>query len=80
MVVLVLHTPIFLVSGFGAVTNNEYAKSISRGEVWQRMGKHFSLTVDFLFSVPVLVFLALIWNYVNSFIFEKVKKGITSNL
>ncbi len=54
--VLILYTPIFIVSGIDAVINNRFVEPISRSQVLERLLVHFNSTSNFLFSVPLSVF------------------------
>ncbi len=54
--VLILYTPIFIVSGIDAVINNRFVEPISRVQVFGRLLEHFNLASTFLFSVPLSVF------------------------
>jgi hypothetical protein len=52
VLVLILYTPIFLISGPAAVVKNSYVAPIGRQAVLERLLPHYNQTFEYLFNVP----------------------------
>jgi len=60
MVVLLLYTPIFIVSGLDAVAGNRFVTPVSREVILGKLLPHFDHTSRFLFELPMVIFLSLL--------------------
>ncbi|MEZ4888669.1 MAG: hypothetical protein R3E32_28345 [Chitinophagales bacterium] len=74
LVVLILYTPIFIVSGIDAIINNRFVVPISRVQVLEGLLGHFNSTSIFLFSIPLQVFLFVL--FIMCFVARKTKMVI----
>jgi hypothetical protein len=78
-VVLVLYTPVFLISGVHSVTSNSYVHPISRAVVVQGLFKHFTDTFEYLFSFKYAIFYALAITFLP-LAFSKHKSVVVLNI